>query len=84
MPRARHRAHRRERFAVTGSAWMDASGRRALGADQVGWDWFALQLADGRDLMVYRLRRRDGSIDPFSAGTIVAADGLARHSTRPR
>ncbi len=50
----------------------------ALGADQVGWDWFALQLSDGRDVMIYRLRRRDGSIDPFSAGTIVGADGLAR------
>ena len=50
----------------------------ALGAEQVGWDWFALQLSDGRDVMIYRLRRRDGSIDPFSAGTIVGADGLAR------
>ena len=68
-----------ERFAVTGSAWMDREwSTSALGAEQVGWDWFALQLADGRDLMVYRLRRRDGSIDPFSAGTIVGADGLAR------
>jgi predicted secreted hydrolase len=68
-----------ERFAVTGSAWMDREwSTSALGADQIGWDWFALQLLDGRDLMVYRLRRRDGAIDPFSAGTIVGADGLAR------
>jgi predicted secreted hydrolase len=68
-----------EHFAVTGTAWMDREwSTSALGADQVGWDWFALQLSDGRDVMVYRLRRRDGSIDPFSAGTIVGADGLAR------
>ena len=68
-----------ERFAVMGSAWMDREwSTGSLGADQVGWDWFALQLADGRDLMVYRLRRRDGSIDPFSGGTIVGADGAAR------
>jgi predicted secreted hydrolase len=68
-----------ERLAVTGSAWMDREwSTSARGADQVGWDWFALQLEDGRDLMVYRLRRRNGSIDPFSAGTIVGADGLAR------
>jgi predicted secreted hydrolase len=68
-----------ERLAVRGHAWMDREwSTSALGPDQVGWDWFALQLSDGRDLMVYRLRRRDGSIDPFSAGTIVAADGPAR------
>jgi predicted secreted hydrolase len=68
-----------EQHAVTGSAWMDREwSTSALGADQVGWDWFAVQLSDGRDLMVYRLRRRDGSIDPFSAGTIVEPGGLAR------
>ncbi len=44
----------------------------------VGWDWFALQLDDGRDLMFYRLRRDDGSTDPLSAGSLVAADGSSR------
>ncbi|HEY3190659.1 MAG TPA: lipocalin-like domain-containing protein, partial [Solirubrobacteraceae bacterium] len=63
-------------FAVEGASWMDREwGTSALGADQVGWDWFALQLDDGRDLMLYRLRRRDGSLDPFSSGTLVARDG---------
>ena len=51
----------------------------ALGRDLAGWDWLALQLDDGRDVMVYQLRRRDGAPDPHSAGTLVAADG----STRP-
>ena len=37
-----------------------------------------MQLDDGRELMFYPLRRRDGAIDPFSAGTLVAADGTAR------
>ena len=33
---------------VTGSAWLDREwGSGALGADEAGWDWFALQLADG-------------------------------------
>jgi len=40
-----------------------------------GWDWFGLQLDDGRDLMLYRLRRDDGRVDPFSAGSVVATDG---------
>jgi predicted secreted hydrolase len=44
----------------------------------VGWDWFALQLDDGRELMLYRLRQRDGGMSPASQGTLVAADGTAR------
>jgi predicted secreted hydrolase len=64
---------------VSGEAWMDREwSTSALGAGVEGWDWFALQLDDGRELMVYLLRRRDGSIDRFSAGTLVAADGTAR------
>ena len=65
-----------ETWAVRGLAWMDREwGTSALGRDQVGWDWFALQLGDGRELMLYRLRRRDGSLDPQSAGTLIGADG---------
>jgi predicted secreted hydrolase len=47
----------------------------ALGRDLVGWDWLALQLDDGREVMAYRLRRRDGTTGPHSAGTVIAADG---------
>ena len=64
---------------VSGLAWMDREwSTSALGSDQVGWDWFALQLTDGRDLMLYRLRRRDGTVDPLSQGTVVDADGASR------
>ncbi len=66
-------------FAVSGSSWLDREwGTSALSPDLVGWDWFALQLDDGRELMLYRLRWRDGTADPFSAGTLVAPDGSSR------
>lgn len=66
-------------WQVQGSAWFDREwSTSALSADQVGWDWFALQLSDGRDLMIYRLRRAGGGADPHSAGTLVEADGSAR------
>ncbi|MBA2482121.1 MAG: carotenoid 1,2-hydratase [Planctomycetes bacterium] len=66
-------------FAVSGTSWMDREwSTSALAADQVGWDWFSLQLDDGRDLMLYRMRRADGSVDPFSSGTVVGVDGDAR------
>jgi predicted secreted hydrolase len=64
---------------VEGLAWMDREwSTSALDPDQVGWDWFALQLGDGRELMLYRLRQRDGGIAPESRGTLVAADGTTR------
>lgn len=66
--------------AVQGQSWLDREwSTSALGDEQSGWDWFALQLDDGRDLMFYRLRRRDGSPDPHSNGVLVAADGSVRH-----
>ncbi|MCY1082295.1 lipocalin-like domain-containing protein [Archangium lansingense] len=63
-------------YEVTGQSWMDREwSSSALGQEQVGWDWFSLQLSDGSELMVYQLRRRDGTADPFSAGTLVPAQG---------
>ena len=68
-----------ERFQVAGDAWMDREwSTSSLGRGQVGWDWLALQLADGWDLMLYRLRRQDGSADPASSGTAVGPDGRSR------
>jgi predicted secreted hydrolase len=65
---------------VSGLSWMDHEfGTTFLEKEQVGWDWFSLQLDDGRDLMVFQLRRRDGSIDPQSSGTLVEPDRSYRH-----
>jgi predicted secreted hydrolase len=51
--------------AVKGTAWMDHEfSSSQLDEGQVGWDWACLQLNDGREVMVYRMRRADGSSDP--------------------
>jgi len=69
-----------ELFEVAGMSWMDHEfGSADLGDDLVGWDWFSIQLEDEGELMLYRLRRRDGSSDPASSGTVVFADGRTRH-----
>jgi predicted secreted hydrolase len=66
-------------FDVNGLAWMDREwSTSSLGAGLVGWDWMAIQLADGRDLMLYQLRRADGSADRFSSGSLVHFDGTSR------
>jgi predicted secreted hydrolase len=83
---------------VSGLAWLDREwGSGSLGAQQQGWDWFALDLDDGSALMFYALRDRDGRRDPHSAGTFVDPAGHAtqlanddvqidvqRHWTSPR
>jgi predicted secreted hydrolase len=61
---------------VTGLSWMDHEfGTSFLEPEQTGWDWFSIQLDDGRHLMIFQLRRADGSIDPRSSGTLVEPDG---------
>ena len=69
-----------DEFSVTGLSWLDREwSSSALADDQQGWDWFALQLDDGTELMIYSLRKTDGSMDRNSAGTWVASDGRSRH-----
>lgn len=69
-----------EVFEVSGRSWLDREwSSSALGPDQQGWDWFALQLEDGTELMVYNLRKKDGSKDRHSAGTWISVDGVASH-----
>ena len=68
----------RER-AVQGEAWFDHEwGSTQLGAGIVGWDWLGIRFADGRELMLYRLRAADGSVASQSAGTLVERDGTTR------
>lgn len=71
-----------ERFEVTGESWMDHEfGTSFLEPEQQGWDWLSLQLDGHRELMLYQLRRGDGSRDPRSSGTLVEPDGRTRHLT---
>ncbi|HLY26755.1 MAG TPA: lipocalin-like domain-containing protein [Aggregatilineales bacterium] len=62
-------------YHVSGNSWMDHEfGTSALGDDDVGWDWFGLQLNNNREIMLYLIRKIDGSIEPASQGTLMNAD----------
>jgi predicted secreted hydrolase len=66
-----------ESFPVTGLAWLDREwSTSSLEPGTAGWDWFALQLSDGSDLMFYRLRTTRGEASSFSGGTWIGADGV--------
>jgi predicted secreted hydrolase len=71
-----------ETFEVTGNSWMDHEFSTSfLEPEQRGWDWFSIQLSDNRELMLYRMRRADGSHDPRSSGTLIDANGKTTHLT---
>lgn len=72
-----------EQLTVTGSSWMDHEWSTAvLGENAVGWDWFSIQLDDQRELMLFQIRQKDGSIEPLSSGTLVERDGTTRKLAR--
>ena len=63
-------------IGVKGLSWMDHEfGTSFLEENQTGWDWFSIQLDDGTELMLFQLRRKDGTIDLHSSGTLVDARG---------
>ena len=63
-------------LTVEGTSWMDHEfGSAQLQSGVTGWDWFSIQLDDGREVMLYVLRRRDGSIVPQSSGSLIERDG---------
>lgn len=63
-------------FPVSGLAWLDREwSTSALAPDQAGWDWFSLQLDDGSELMLYRMRLKNGGVDPLSSGAWIDAQG---------
>ncbi len=66
-------------FHVQGESWFDREiSTRSLGEKQAGWDWFAIQLDNKREVMLYLLRNKDGSADRYSSGTFIYADGRYR------
>jgi predicted secreted hydrolase len=65
-------------YQVTGEAWMDREFFTAVPDDPVrGWDWMCIQLDSNEELMLYRLRLKDGTISPYSSGTLIDAAGRA-------
>ena len=65
---------------VTGLAWKDHEwSTSALSAGAIGWDWFSLQLDNGGALMLFEIRRADGTREATSAGSYIAPDGTVTH-----
>jgi len=65
-----------ENFSVEGNSWFDREwATNQLSPGQAGWNWFAIQLSDGSDIMLYQMRLKSGGIDLHSSGKWIALDG---------
>lgn len=65
-----------ETFDVSGFSWLDHEfSTSVLGQGAVGWDWFSLQLDNNRELMLFQIRKADGSVEGVSHGVLVEPDG---------
>ena len=65
-------------YSVTGQSWFDHEfSTSLLGKDQVGWDWFCIQLDNREQIMLYAMRDKSGKMDPVSEGTWIKADGTS-------
>lgn len=61
-------------WQVSGPAWLDREwSSQPLTVNQTGWDWFSLHLDSGENVMLYRMRQKDG--EPYLTGTWIDADG---------
>jgi predicted secreted hydrolase len=66
---------RGKELPVQGISWMDHEfGSGQLRDDQVGWDWFSLQLDNRMELMLYQIRNQNEEIHPYSSGTMIFTD----------
>jgi predicted secreted hydrolase len=65
-----------QKLRISGLSWFDREwSTNQLAPNQVGWNWFGIQLNDGSDLMIYQIRLKDGAIDPCSSGKWIDRDG---------
>jgi predicted secreted hydrolase len=65
-------------YVVSGLSWFDHEfSTSSLGKNQVGWDWFCIQLENHEEIMLYAMRDKSGAMDPVSEGTWVKADGTS-------
>ncbi len=65
-------------YTVSGTSWFDHEfSTSLLGKNQVGWDWFCIQLDNREEIMLYAMRDKSGAMDPDSEGTWVKRDGTS-------
>ncbi|MBT4526448.1 MAG: carotenoid 1,2-hydratase [Deltaproteobacteria bacterium] len=74
---------KKRKINVSGESWLDREwSTSSLGKEEVGWDWFSIQLEDSREVMLYKIRKKDGQASTLSSGTYIKAGGASVHLTK--
>jgi predicted secreted hydrolase len=60
--------------SVTGQAWHDHQWGDFDVSSYAGWDWFSVQFEDNTELMLYLIRKSDGTYSD-EAGSFITSDG---------
>lgn len=67
-----------KRTALKGNSWFDREWSTSfLDKNQAGWDWFSIIFDNYTELMLYRMRNKDGSTSLMTAGTLINRDGTS-------
>jgi predicted secreted hydrolase len=67
---------------LSGLGWLDHQWGNFTRAGSLRWNWFACQLRDGRDLMLYEFLKAQDRPSGVAAGTLVTRGGAVRHLHR--
>lgn len=63
------------KLEISGESWMDHEiSSSQLDDDQIGWNWASIHLDSGKSVMVYMMRKKDGSKDPYSFFNLIGSD----------
>ena len=65
-------------YKVTGTSWFDRQYGDLLQAVTQGWQWFAIDLDDNRQIMLYDILGKGAGIRAERAGSITDANGVTR------
>lgn len=61
-------------FQVTGSSWFDRQYGELFQAIRQGWQWFAIELEDNRQIMLFDFKGSDSSVE--KSGSVTDANGM--------
>jgi len=64
-----------ESYEVNGTSWFDHQWGSLVTATDLGWDWYAIQLDDGREIMLFNVHYGDGGL--LVGGSLIDVSGNA-------
>ncbi len=66
-----------QNYPITAKVWMDHEVMgKTVNRQEAGWDWFAIQLDNNTELMLYYLKDAAGNVTNYSKGSFINHSGI--------